>query len=199
MADFTSNTGEGRLISATNAVFATVRGAASANSNDTFPEVACSLNGGNYGIQRFFMPIDTTTLPLAATVVSAVLKLYREDSNDTFTNTDTTTLELVPETQASNTALANSDYSALTFSSFGSLALSATTNHVYNSITLTDLTKVIAGGHTKIGLLLGRDQGNSAPTGVNQMAFQRRSDANPPTLTVTFTLPGGTTNYAIFV
>lgn len=192
---FTSNTGEGRSY-AQSTVWATVRANTVGLAADAFIVVQSDLDAGNYNINRSFFPIDTSSLPNDANVTSATFKAYRDDAVTAFGNVDSTSLHIVTQTQASNTALVAEDYDQVSFTSKGSITFASTSNNAYTSdITITDLTIISLTGHTKIALITGRDQADSAPTGINTIAFQGRGGANPPTLTVTYSLGGGAVGY----
>lgn len=156
--------------------------------------------GGRNGIQtwsfgsfvndRSFMPFDTRVLG-GATILSATISLYRDDSIDTFANVDTTTIEIIKTTEADPTTLSVNDMQNVTLVSIGSVALSATASGSYSVITISDLTAINPGGYSKLGAVTGRDLSNTAPTGRNEVMWQDHNGANPPTLTLTYQLPQG--------
>lgn len=190
MADFNSNTGEGRVTQDAAASWATARGSASGTATDALVGVRAGNNpSGSFYCTRAFFPIDTSSIPDTATVTTAVLKLYRDDTIAAFANGGTTTLHIVTQTQASNTALATSDFSAVSFVSKGSLAMASTSNNTYNTITITDLSIISLTGHTKLAVINSLDLNNSAPGANtdNLIYFQSRTGTNKPTLTVTYT------------
>lgn len=194
MPIYNPNTGEGRCPNdgTGSDSFATVRGAGTCSTaTDGTLILLTSTSGSTYRIHRVFLPFDTSSIPDTATITSATLDVYRDDGVTGFNNTDTTSIHVVTQTQASNTSLATSDYGNVSFTSKGSANFSSTSNGAYITITISDLTIISTTGHTKLALLTGRDQGNSAPTGANTIGFQNRSAGNPPKLTVGYTTQGG--------
>jgi hypothetical protein len=189
--NFNTSTGEGSVNSGDQGSWATAKGLTSGTAAADIVLFSSKLSPTSFFILRGFVPFDTSSLPNNAVVTAAVLRLYRDDAINVFSNADSTSVEIVPSTQASNTVLANGDFDAVTFSSKGSINLASTTNNAYNDISLTDLSQVSLTGYTKLALVLGRDLNNSAPTGQNNIAFQDRADANPPILRVTYTVPSG--------
>lgn len=170
------------------------RDAASSSSNFANGECSSQLSALQYYNYRTFIPF-LASFPAGAVPISAILGLYRDDTQELggngFLNADTTTAVVVASTQASGTSYANSDYSAIAFVSKGSINFSATTNNTYFSIPITDMSIIPTSGYIKLCVITGRDLANSSPTGANDLSWQNRSQANPPKLTVTFSLPGG--------
>lgn len=195
MATFNPSAGEGRTPNdgTGSDSFATVRGATIASTAvDDILILLTSTSGSTFRIHRVFLPFDTSSIGAGSTVLSATLSLYRSDAVTAFNNTDTTSIEIVTQTQASNTSLVTDDYDQVSFTSKGSINLASTSNLAYfTPVSITDLTVISTTSYTKLAILLGRDQANSQPTGVNSIGFQSRGDANPPVLTVTFSTPGG--------
>lgn len=187
---FYSNSGGHGRITATNNSWATLRALATANgntSNQWFHQT--SYGAPTYYLYRVFMPFDTSAIPSDATIVSWSLSLYRYDAGYPFYNANSCTLHILPSTQASPTALTTADFDALTFSSKGSKTFASFSNNAYNAISGTDLTAITKSGYTKFCLTSDRDLNNSAPTGNNALYCQEVGAANPPYLTVTYTVP----------
>lgn len=141
-------------------------------------------------IWRCFWPIDTSGLPDAATVSALQFSVYRND-NDGFSNNVSggMSAHVIPQSQASNTTLATTDYGSITRTSKGSIAYSATSNGAYFDINISDLSFVNLSGYTKVGLITSSDLNQSAPSGgQNVLSFATASDgSHPPKLTVTYT------------
>lgn len=187
-SEFTSNTGEGRIQSSNDVVWANVRGATSGGASMT--EVAVYV-ATTYNIIRSFFPIDTSSLTSSAVISAATFKLYRDDAVYAFSNQDSQSVHVVQTSQASNTTLDGADYDNLTFTDGGSFTYASTSNGAYSTINLnaTGLTWVNKSAHTNLGVIASADLNNSAPTvGTSLIGFQDNGDANPPTLTVTYTL-----------
>lgn len=181
--------------------FSTQHSASTGTRNDAFVGIRSLVSGGTVYICRAFLPFDTSSLTASAIVSASNLQLYRDDSKDlfgnTFTNTDTTTAEIIATTQASGTAYADTDYGLVTFSSKGSLAFSSWSDLAYSTITITTQSLIATTGYTKMAVITGRDLNNSAPTGDNNLWFQNTSDANPPVLTVTYVLGAASASFLI--
>lgn len=140
-------------------------------------------------IWRCFFPIDTSALTANATVTAVTFSLYRND-NDSFSNTDSTSIVLVPNSQASNTSLATSDFGNITRTNKGSATFASTSVNSYVDITISDFSFISLTGYTKIAVMTKRDFDQSTPTGGNIFSFAGASDGtHPPKLTVTYTLP----------
>lgn len=195
------DTGSARVLNQNQTNWATARAAASGTlaANDQSWDVRSDPTASASFIDRTFCPYLTASLGATATVTAATVDLYRLDSfTGGMVNTDSQSIVLVTQTQASTSTLVTSDFSQIAAVSKGSLAFSSTTNSQYNSITVTDLTIISTTAISKIGARASGDQTNSAPTGNNMIGG---SGANPPTLTVTYTLPavGGDTSYNFFM
>jgi hypothetical protein len=188
---FTSNTGEGEIDTGNKGTWAEARGATTGATAGTIRTYAST----GFDVIRTFFPINTSSLTANATITAGVntFKLYRDDTVIGLFNADTTSFELVQTAQASPTALAGGDFDSVTFTSGGSVALSATSNNTYFTVTLNATADgwINTTGHTLLGGILGRDLNNSQPTGINGIGAQNRGAANPPTLTVTYILKGG--------
>lgn len=189
---FTANTGEGRLDRGNDVVFLDARNATTANGAGA-AGVGCYSATGFY-LVRGYMPFDTSSITADATITAGAntIALYRDDSQDGsgFTNADSTRVELIQTTQASNTALVAGDYDNIAFTSGGNFTLASTTNATLKTLTLNSTadTWISKTAHTKLGIITGRDFDAAAPTGSNSIWFQDRADTNKPTLSVTYTL-----------
>lgn len=143
----------------------------------------------NYMFFRCMTPCDTSSLTALATVTSGNIEFYRDDSWG-FTDTDSTTIVIVPTTQPDPTTLALADFGKVSYSSKGSLPYASTTNLTYNAIPFSDVSAINKTGYSLLGLISGRDLTNSQATGTNMIGCP-----NPnPRYNVTYTLPV-TTNY----
>ena|SRR3990167_4610899 len=141
---------------------------------------------------RVFFTFDTSSIPDNASVSAVALRIYRDDTVDgPSTNTDSTRVEVVPQTQASNTALVDEDYDQITRTSKGNRNFADFPDDTYSEITIADLSVVNKSGYTKLALITGRDFDQATPTGGNLMAFQGEGAANPPILRVTYDIKVG--------
>lgn len=171
-ANIESTTVDG-YVTASDASWATVRGAISGTANDsatqTGSEIQASLFSGTYYIGRGFFLFDTAGLiPDGDTITSATFSQYGVSSTS---DADSTTFEVVQTSPASDTALASGDYNNLTFTSGGSRALSSAAGYRNIALNSTGLTWINKTGITKLGLIIGLDLSNTAPTGLNRDNF----------------------------
>lgn len=192
--DFTPNTGEGRVDRGNDVSWAACRDAASGTVTNA--NVFIYIDDAFYQV-RGFLPFDTSSIGGGSTITAGVntVKVYRDDAIFAFSNGRTLTAHWIQTSQASNTALVIGDYSLVTFVSGGSFTLASTTNNTYSTVTLnaTGDGWISKTAHTKLGLISNLDLNNTEP-GVGApdiCAFQKRGDANPPTLSVTYILSTG--------
>jgi len=181
-------TGEARLIFNTSSTsWATARAAANAVSSDGVWDVH-ALGTVNPNIQRTLQPFNTSTIG-AMNVSAANYQAFRNDARDGFANNIGTTLDVVPSQMVDPTAAALADYSKLTFTSRGNIALASTTDATTFTITITDFTEITGTAYTKYMMVLGVDVTNTDPgANNNQISCDNRSQTNPPKLNVTYTL-----------
>lgn len=174
----------------TNATWSTCRDAATgsvATDSDSSSYLAFASTG--YEINRGFFLFDTSSLNDNATKDSATFSLYRNDVQ-TFQNVNTTDIDLVTSTPASNTAITTADYDQIGSSVLGSFAMASTSNGSYFDITVSDLSTVSLTGISKYAVRNSRDTDNSAPTSSNQISGNYADNGtNIPKLVVNYTLP----------
>ncbi|MBU4347453.1 hypothetical protein KKF23_02745, partial [Patescibacteria group bacterium] len=145
----------------------------------------------NWRVDRAFFPIDTSGIADTGTITDATLTFYIYEYGHY--NADLTSWEVVQTSQPSISELTTADFDALTFTSGGSLALSAS-DGVIAQIPLnpTGIGWISKTDWTKLGVILGRDLTNTAPTGNNSsnIYFSEQTDtAQDPYLEVTYTAP----------
>lgn len=186
--------------------FADARGAAAGTSNSSSARSYACLSdynvsaGAAYTIARGFLVFDlATNIPAGATITAATLSVYCY-AKDT---TNGGNVCLVASTQASASALANSDYPQVGTTEFmaraSALAGSATTfanftTGAYNVLTLnasgvSHLTTNQT-GNAKLAFRTSFDLDNSAPTTISYMAISysdQTGSSEDPYITVTYT------------
>lgn len=200
-ANFLDDTGEGKAIANNKVSWAASHDAASADSATSPVALRTSLTGGNYFNSRVFLPFTLTSIA-GGTISAAILKLYRDDIDQTYANADTTSVVCVQSNEQSVTSLATSDYNKPGTTSGGSTTLATwSSNNAYQNITLnaTAIGWMTPGNHAPLSIITALDRTNSAPSGDNSISFNRRNDANPPLLTLTYTLPAGAAMMAILI
>lgn len=166
-----------------------------------------NLSGRWNSIYRGFVLFDTSALTADATISATVLSLYGTDKADTFSPAIAPDIQIYTSTPASNTVLANGDYtqigttaqcdSAISYASYNS-------GGAYNDFTFnaTGRGNVSKTGISKFGIRNANyDVANTAPTwSASQLTYMscRSSDdlgASPaPRLVVTYTVPVGPNN-----
>lgn len=187
---YLATNGYGKITAANGPVWSTIRSATSGTATQNQLYLTTSIDGGTtYYLDRVFLPFDTRELPVGAIINSATISLYRDDSVRFFLNTQSSTLHLIPSTQADATNLVGSDFDNVTFSSKGNVAMSSTSNNTYFDITITDTSIISLRNYSKIALTNERDLNNTAPTGECFIGMQNAVAAHPPKLTINFTLP----------
>lgn len=147
-------------------------------------------SGNNAYLDRGMMTFDTSSLGSGVTVTSATLALRCTQKGS---NGPAPSLFLVSNGQASNTALASSDFTTL-----GSTDLSASTVGygsftvgVTYTYTLGSTGTINTTGYTKLGMRFSPLDLSTAPDlEYAFVIFDGTSGANPPVLTVNYTVPG---------
>src|SRR5690606_32562675 len=180
---------------------ATIRGGAGTfNSNASVSEVRLKAHSGtnnqyseNY---RFLMGFDTSSIGATSTITSATLSFRAFDKTNALGEPTT---YVVSATPASNTALANSDYSQVGSTSFGTLTYASASTAGYNDITLDSngIANISKTGVSKFALRNQYDFLNStAPSwfanlyaGLRVYTDDQFDTANDPKLTVIYSEP----------
>ena len=180
--------------------WATVRNAA---DGDSFSDTAASdsiyvaLRDGtlHYALLRSFFLYDTSSLTASATISAAVISFAADGSSGV--NADSTRLEIVSSSPASNTGLALADYDQRGSTAFGNIAYTSwvSTDGTYNDVTLnaSGITNISKTGISKFAGVCGRDFDDAAPTGTNQLSCyysDQSGTTKDPKLVITYTLPG---------
>lgn len=188
---FYSGAGDG-YVGNSNANWATCKGAATGDNFDyttegtaggAWPQATLYL--GVYYIRRGFFPIDTSGIGADKTVSAASFTFTVGAAG--YYNDDNTDFRLVQTSQASNIALANADFDAVTFVQDGTAAF--TTGVKTITMTATGIAWISKTGFTKLGLVLGRDYDNVAPVGYNQGTIytsEYTGTSNDPYLSATY-------------
>lgn len=185
---FNSSVGDGGCFNTIGAAYSTwtaARDAASSNTNATNNmQSGAWKNGVNFACYRGFLPF-VVSLGAGAVVTAATLSLYVNYIGAAPGRSN----HIVASTQASMTAIANSDFNKVAFVSGGSKTRASMTLNAYNVWTLnaTGLTFINANGDTKLALIDDQDLSNTAPTTDDgEIQSQVSEDANPPILTITY-------------
>ena len=146
----------------------------------------------DFATQRGFLPFDTSSIPITATITSATLTMYAEGS--AVSDADTTLLVVI---QGSYTPPApTTDYNALTFVSGGTMAyadwvITAGTGNVL-TLDATGRGFITKAGTTLLAVINNLDLSDATPpAGINSLRFRSADNvaATPPQLTVAYTVP----------
>lgn len=152
-----------------NETFSTIRGGAGTNEwqSDTATTIEVRLDASTTSNQyqmlgRSFLLFDTSSLPDDAIINSVTLSLY---GNGKVTTLGTTGFDVhvAASNPSSNTAIAYTDHSNISRTSFGSLAYASYATGSYNDITLnaSGIAAISKTGVTKFSLQSGWDLNNS--------------------------------------
>jgi hypothetical protein len=183
--------------------WASLRGGAGTTSDDTGSAPGASayllahtnsntwrkMNRGNAGF-------DTSTLTASASISAATLSFYGRATTDNFSQS----VVVCAATPASNTAIANSDFSNYGTTDFGNarITIASWSTVAYNDFALnaSGISGISKTGVSNFGMRLSGDFDNSAPTwasatDANADAYgaEQASTTNDPKLVVTYTIP----------
>lgn len=185
--------------------WADARDAATGGNADTQPAsqlcfMAFKISATRFIIRRGFFLFDTSPLTSDATISAGVFSLAATGS--TFTNADSSSVDLIITTPAAPTAITTADYDQVgTTLQATSIALSAWVNvdGTYNDFTLngTGLGNVSKTGITYFGTRSSLDTSNTEPTGANRadVYFSGTAETDKdPKLVITYTIPSGPAN-----
>lgn len=137
---------------------------------------------------RQIMLFDTTSIPVGATITSAIINLTGLSKAN---NLGSDTLEIVSSAPASTSSVTSTDYSTLGNTSFASVSYSSyvvgSNTITLNSLGLSNITKA---GVSKFGIRMGWDlSGTFGGTwaSLTNSSFSFSGVNTLPTLTVTYT------------
>ena len=171
-------------IAANNAVWATVRGAATGTLYQDSDSLRASARlGAVYYIHRSFLFFDTAFLPDDATITAVVMTIYRTGASAPGT------VDYHAVSSTASVPVVAADYNNQGATSYGSVAVDAQTSYniTFNATGRAAINKT---GITKIALIDEDDLDNNTPT-VNLYRDIGSSEyallANDPYLTITFT------------
>lgn len=167
------------------------------NGGTSTGDHACYADIANPMIYRGFFPFDLSGIPAGATILSATLKLYvTAKASGGGGTTANNSVCMVASTQASPSALANSDFSQvgstewMTRVPFANLTASAYNDFPLNATGIAALQAAI-GSTIKLALRSGYDLDNAAPSGTSSMTVrfgEFTGTSSDPILEVTWVL-----------
>jgi len=180
-----------------NASWSTVRsasaGSASSDSSTT-GSLGAYYTSSLYYITRLFFTFDTAAIPDTDVISAVTLQLYGNGAPD---DANTTDIDIVEATQASNTALVDGDFDQVGSTVFASKTIGSWNATGYNTFTLDSagIAHINKTGVTKFGARIARDTDNSAPTGINLVSMyfaDETGTSKDPVLTITHAPAGPT-------
>lgn len=161
---FYPHTSDG-FIEANNATYSTAQTASSGSvitgATIQFGQQKHSTSG--YFVWRGFFSFDTSSIPVGATIDSAILKIYGTLKLDS--GSVTPAAVVVSNSQASDTALVGDDFDQLGTTSFSTITYASYSTAGYNEFTLnaSGLAQINPGGYSKFGLRTDKDIAGTAP------------------------------------
>lgn len=185
----------------TDSTFATIRAAAGNGSTYNSATDRSGLDAVSKTVdfvQLLRAPIlfDTSALTAGAIITAATLQLYVTAAPDTLAQASSQ--NIVVSNPASDSAIVDADYNIANWdltaqaTAMTNATLAANLN-AYNTFTLnaTGLSNISKTGITKFGVACNWDISNTNPgasTGDGRIAYNSKTDANPPILTITYTV-----------
>ena len=189
-----TETADGLVLGAREAVWATARGVTTGTADDSSATGNfgyAELDTGLYQINHYFCLFNTASLGDTDTVDSGT-QVEIVVSAISF-NADSDSLHVVPSTPASNTAIVAGDIDNISYTDYGSKTFASMTadSATYNALSLnaSGRTAVSLTGITKFALIDARDLNNNAPTGRNGLAgffADETGTSKDPKLTVIY-------------
>lgn len=164
-----------------------------ANSTSANPILCRSTFAVTYAITRAFHLYDTSALTASASISAAVESFAASGTG--LTNDDTSSINIVSSSPASNTNIVVGDFDQVGSTVFASMAISSwnDTDGTYNDFTLdaNGIANISKTGISKFGVRNSRDVANTAPTGSNIVSCyfaDQAGTATDPKLVITYTL-----------
>lgn len=198
MAVFNASTADGHL-RCSNATYSTARdgtGTFATVTAATDNQVGQELFGGVYYCYELFWDFDTSSIPSGATIVSATLEGYVVSTNITSSGAGVVRARVYDWSTSVTTAdwIAGASVSGQTLVAH-TVAMSSLTGSAYNTFVDDALAANInKGGVTRFILTSDRFEAGTVPTGApngsEYASFSSADGANPPKLTVTWTVDG---------
>ena len=203
--DTESTSVDGRSLNSAIDTYANVRDAATgsfAQDNDASNNAFLTQLGGSFfAVQRDFFLFDTSGIGDTDTITAAVISFAGTGS--AADNADTSSINIVATTPASDTAITTADYDQAGSTVFASLAISSwnSTDGTYNDLTLdaNGIAAVSKTGITKLGGRNSLDVNNTTPLGLNRVPIyyaDQTGTTKDPKLVVTHATP--TTDPVVF-
>lgn len=174
-------------ISWTNTIDGAGTGSGTTDSNSYVAAISDRQSG--WRLYHAFYPTDTSGLGSSATITAASLNVYQTAN----LNTNPCTFSLVETTQASTSALTDSDHTSLVYTDIGSNTIATGSgNNSYRVWNFSDLTKINKTGYTKVGhigteAITRVDPGSAGNQGALSLNFSEAA-SNDPYIEVTYTV-----------
>ena len=166
-------------------------GAASGDSNGTGLLLRSERSSGNYQVKRCLLPVDTSSIPVYAYILSAKLQLYLTEK---INNIGNGIIYIVsPTTQASLSSISNADFNDCGGSTNAYLENAYLTLNAYNDFIISNPNSVIQkASTTKFGIREYWEYTGTFPTSqnTNSYVFENGDGTNKPKLVITYALYG---------
>ena len=170
----------------------------STNGSTTFIAPGQAESGGTFYVGHIYFPTDTSSIGADSTITAGgnSLNFWPEGVR----STDGGNLDIVVTTQASNTALVNSDFTQVGSTVQGTVAFTSLTAAQINTTTLnsTGDGNISKTGFTKFGQRSSRDTSATAPsvgnvsdTNPGTSCSENATSGQRPYLTIFYSLPTG--------
>lgn len=176
-------------ITSTDSVWATARAASSGTANAVSTDMYSDAElDGSYYIHRVGLYFDTSSLPDDAVIEQVILRLTPQSKMDN----DGSGPSVVSFAPASPSSLADSDFDAFGFTPYASVNSSLLTANVAYEFDLDSsaFSDISLDGITTLGVLMGKDMQDSAPSGINYIDWytvEASGVDTDPQLTVVYT------------
>jgi len=169
--------------------FSTIRGGVGTGSGtpsgSTFLMASAVLNQYAY-LQRSIILFDTSAIPVGATITAATITMSGVVTSSN--GLGSPAVVLVSSNPASNSVLANSDYSNVGSTSFGSVAYSSVGNNFSIALNGSGLSNITKNGVSKFGLRSDWDQTGTFSGAWSAVAGSGSFGWTAVSLSVTYTL-----------
>lgn len=161
-----------------------------APTTDVYTETG--LNSGFVQLSRQFLQIDTSTIPVGATITAATFTMTNLGIGSCRSD-DGINIVLIPTILTSLTTTSQAARANWTMgTSLGSAPISSWVGgQITAAITLNSagLANIAKGGTTYMGMVTSYDISQTIPTGINNIDNWSNTGTTPPVFSVTYTLP----------
>jgi len=154
-----------------------------------------SSDGSPYANYRYFFSVDTSSIPDTDIISSA---FFNFTVNHLYTNA--TDINIVGATPSTPSSLTTADYDALSYTSYGSIAMASLVDESASNLDLnsTGLTAISKTGVSSFALITEKDRSNTAPTsgnyGIKIYTTAQAGTSLDPYFSVTYAAPASSSS-----